>query len=100
MKTERYSGIPFFIVFSLLIAVECSYIISLMMESSEMIVIVDKEGGEHQADAKLLDMSEYLKSMKENGGIQNNKIILDTIQGSILTKVIEFCWFNVFNCHL
>lgn len=65
------------------------------MESSDKVVIVDKEGGEHMADIRILDMSEYLKSLKENDGIQNNKIVLDTIKGSTLTKLIEFCRFGL-----
>lgn len=63
------------------------------MESPEKIVIVDKEGAEHVVDGNVLNLSEYLKSMKENGGIQNNRVVLDMIQGSTLTKIIEFCIF-------
>ena len=61
------------------------------MESPEKIILVDKEGVEHSVDGSILDLSEYLKSMKENGGIQNNRVVLDMIQGSTLTKIIEFC---------
>lgn len=62
-----------------------------MMEAVDQVVIVDKEEVEHSVDAKVLDMSDYLKGMKENGGIQNNRITLDTIKGVTLTKLIEFC---------
>lgn len=61
------------------------------MEAADQIVIVDKEEVEHSVDAKVLDMSDYLKGMKENGGIQDNRITLDTIKGATITKVIEFC---------
>ena len=61
------------------------------MESPEKIILVDKEGVEHSVDGSILGLSEYLKSMKENGGIQNNRVVLDMIQGSTLTKIIEFC---------
>lgn len=64
---------------------------SINMESPEKIILVDKEGVEHSVDGSILDLSEYLKSMKENGGIQNNRVVLDMIQGSTLTKIIEFC---------
>ena len=63
------------------------------MDSAEQFVIVDKEGVEHTVEVPVLNMSDYLKGMKENGSIQENKIVLNTIQGSILSKVIEFCKF-------
>lgn len=65
------------------------------MDSAEQFVIVDKEGVEHTVEASVLNMSDYLKGMKENGSIQENKIVLNTIQGSILSKVIEFCKFTL-----
>lgn len=65
------------------------------MDSAEQFVIIDKEGVEHAVEAPILNMSDYLKGMKENGSIQENKIVLNTIQGSTLSKVIEFCRFTV-----
>lgn len=74
-------------------------IFSINMESPEKIVLVDKEGVEHTVDGSILDLSEYLKSMKENGGIQNNRVVLDMIQGSTLTKIIEFCIILISRVH-
>ena len=70
-----------------------SQILLILMDSAEQFVIVDKEGVEHTVEVPVLNMSDYLKGMKENGSIQENKIVLNTIQGSILSKVIEFCKF-------
>ena len=74
-------------------------IFSINMESPEKIILVDKEGVEHSVDGSILDLSEYLKSMKENGGIQNNRVVLDMIQGSTLTKIIEFCIILISRVH-
>ena len=62
-----------------------------MTDTAEQLVIIDKEGVEHTVDTPVLNMSDYLKGMKENGSIQENKIVLNTIPGSILSKIIEFC---------
>ena len=62
-----------------------------MTDTAEQLVIIDKEGVEHTVNTPVLNMSDYLKGMKENGSIQENKIVLNTIPGSILSKIIEFC---------
>lgn len=61
------------------------------METSDKIVLVDKEGGRQEVDSRVLEMSEYIKEKKSNHDIENNTLVLDTISGTTLSRIITFC---------
>lgn len=61
------------------------------MEAEAKIVLVDMEGNKHTADKRILSMSEYLKGMRDNGSIKDDTITLDSMKGSCVDKIIEFC---------
>lgn len=66
------------------------------MESGNMFALVSMEGNSHTVDLKVLEMSEYLKGMHANGGIQNNTVTLNNIKEVSLSRIVEFCisWYS------
>ncbi|KAK8803878.1 hypothetical protein WA588_005768 [Blastocystis sp. NMH] len=61
------------------------------MENGDKIVLVSMEGEKHPVDLAILDMSEYLKGMKESGSIKSNTISLENIKEVSLKRIIDFC---------
>lgn len=54
-------------------------------------MLVSMEGEKHPVDLAILDMSEYLKGMKESGSIKSNTISLENIKEVSLKRIIDFC---------
>ena len=46
-------------------------------------------------DLAILDMSEYLKGMKESGSIKSNTISLENIKEVSLKRIIDFCTYHL-----
>ena len=67
------------------------------METSDKIVLVDKEGGRQEVDSRVLEMSEYIKEKKSNHDIENNTLVLDNISGTTLSRIITFCTYHLDN---
>ena len=63
----------------------------IKMENGDKIVLVSMEGEKHPVDPAILDMSEYLKGMKESGSIKSNTIPLENIKEVSLKRIIDFC---------
>lgn len=63
------------------------------MENGDNYVLISMEGGRHVIEPKVLEMSEYLKGLKENGSISNNTVTLENVKETSLSRVIEFCEF-------
>lgn len=63
----------------------------IKMENGDKIVLVSMEGEKHPVDLAILDMSEYLKGMKESGSIKSNTISLENIKEVSLKRIIDFC---------
>ena len=63
----------------------------IKMENGDKIVLVSMEGEKHPVDLAFLDMSEYLKGMKESGSIKSNTISLENIKEVSLKRIIDFC---------
>ena len=63
------------------------------MENGDKYVLISMEGGRHIIEPKVLEMSEYLKGLKEKGSISNNTVTLENVKETSLNRVVEFCEF-------
>lgn len=64
-----------------------------IMENGDKYVLISMEGSRHVIEPKVLEMSEYLKGLKESGSISNNTVTLENVKEISLSRVVEFCEF-------
>ncbi|KNB43293.1 sulfur metabolism negative regulator [Blastocystis sp. subtype 4] len=65
------------------------------MENGDKYVLISMEGGRHIIEPKVLEMSEYLKGLKEKGSISNNTVTLENVKETSLNRVVEFCTYHL-----